>query len=119
MRIQALTDDACAAAGRLYAASLLEKSENLTTTTTTYDTSDKTKERLRTAVLSTLDHLESSEELDAKDWDLGDICAAILPLYWGFRFPNEEWREGRPKLSRFVKEMERKWVFSGTDWNMK
>lgn len=96
LRLQAMADDACAAAGRLYLA--LQDPASL-------DVAASSKLRLRTAVYATLDQLET-EDLNATSWDLGDMCAAIMPSYYSFRFPDDDWRSQRPRLARFVEEME-------------
>ncbi|KAF2259052.1 hypothetical protein CC78DRAFT_83904 [Lojkania enalia] len=96
LRLQAMTDDACAAVGRLYVA------EN---NPASLDSWALGKRRLRTAVHSVLDRLEN-ENLNSKSWDLGDLCSALLPSYYSLRFPDRDWRTGRPRLSKFVNEME-------------
>ncbi|KAF2202281.1 hypothetical protein GQ43DRAFT_439830 [Delitschia confertaspora ATCC 74209] len=103
LRLQALCDDACSAAGRLYAASQNPSS---------LDVSQSSKDRLNTAVQFSLDALEK-EDLNSEDWDLGDLCAVILPSYCEFRVPHAHinWRDTRPKLAKFVYEMEAKEEF--------
>ncbi|KAF2816477.1 uncharacterized protein BDZ99DRAFT_566302 [Mytilinidion resinicola] len=68
------------------------------------------RERLSAAVSATMDVLEN-ETLSVEQWQLGDMCAAILPGYCEFRFPDRDWREGRPNLPKFVKRTESLAVF--------
>ncbi|KAF2496997.1 hypothetical protein BU16DRAFT_526051 [Lophium mytilinum] len=101
LRLQAMADDACSAAGRLYAAERDLRG---------LDALQAGRERLSAAVFSTLDALEN-ETLSVEQWQLGDMCAAILPGYCVFRFPERDWREGRPNLAKFVEGMESLAVF--------
>lgn len=82
LRLQAMVDDACAATDHLFTAENVLKS---------LDNTQAWKERLNAAVLGTLDALEN-ERLDARTWDLGDLCAALLPGYYSFRWPQNDWK---------------------------
>ncbi|KAF2729481.1 hypothetical protein EJ04DRAFT_515910 [Polyplosphaeria fusca] len=97
LRLQAMVDDACSAAGRLYATKVNPAS---------LDNSAAGTQRLRNAVLATLDQLEA-ETLKTESWNLGDMSAVLLPAYYNFRFPEDNWRLRRPRLAAFVDAMEK------------
>ncbi|MCY1059886.1 glutathione S-transferase [Nannocystis sp. SCPEA4] len=100
LRLQALAADACTAAGRLFAG---ERRGG----------EDPMRERLLAAVEAALDALER-EPLDDVAPDFGDLCAALLPGYCDFRWPDRDWRQGRPRLAAFAAAMERRTSFVAT-----
>ncbi|WP_346660292.1 glutathione S-transferase [Nannocystis pusilla] len=100
LRLQALAADTCTAAGRLFAG---ERRGG----------EDPMRERLLAAVEGALDALER-EPLDDVAPDLGDICAAVLPGYCDFRWPDRNWRQGRPRLAAFSAAMELRASFVAT-----
>ncbi|MFY0533590.1 glutathione S-transferase [Nannocystis pusilla] len=100
LRLQALAADACAAAGRLFAGERRGEPE-------------PTRDRLARAVEATLDSLEG-EPLASEAPCLGEICAALLPCYCDFRWPDRDWRAGRPRLAAFTAAMAARASFQAT-----
>lgn len=95
LRLQGLADGACTAAGRLYADERRPASER----------SEAMMQRFREALAASLDALEAEEQLrDA--FTIGELSAAVLLGYLGFRWPERDWRQGRPRLARWYREVE-------------
>ena len=100
LRLQALSADACTAAGRLFAG---QRRGGV----------DPMAGRFTAAIDASLDVLED-EPLAPANPDLGDICAALLPAYLGFRWPDHRWRDGRPRLAAFLAAIECRPAFAAT-----
>lgn len=60
-----------------------------------------------------LDALEA-ETLSADEVNIGTITAAIAASWIGFRHPDYDWKEGRPKLVAFTAGMENRASFDAT-----
>ena len=51
-----------------------------------------------------LDHMETLvPEMEAAPFGIGQITLGIVPAYVDFRFPDLEWRSGRPKLEAWYR----------------
>ncbi|WAS90716.1 glutathione S-transferase [Nannocystis punicea] len=100
LRLQALAADACSAAGRLFAGE--RRGEP-----------DPVRGRLVAAVEAAFASLEG-ERLDPTAPGFAEICAALLPGYCDFRWPERDWRSGRPRLAAFTAVMERRPSFVAT-----
>ncbi|PCC74033.1 hypothetical protein SAMN02745121_07680 [Nannocystis exedens] len=98
--MRALAADACAAAGRLFAGERRGEPEPL-------------HARFVHAIEAALDSLEG-ETLDAGAPDFGEFCAALLPGYSDFRWPDRDWRAGRPRLAAFTAVMAERASFQAT-----
>ena len=64
-----------------------------------------------------LDAFETSARRAGDDLDIADIGVACGLGYLDFRFPNENWREGRPKLTAFYQQISQRASWLATDPN--
>ncbi len=64
-----------------------------------------------------LDAFESSARTAGPDLTVADISVACALGYLDLRFPQEDWRAGRPKLAAFYAEFAKKPIWSVTDPN--
>jgi glutathione S-transferase len=86
--LQGLADGASTAAGRLYADERRLDSER----------SSVMMDRFQAAIDSTLDHLEAVGDL-GQNFTIGEISVGAFVGYLDFRWPDRDWRAGRPWLS--------------------
>lgn len=91
LSLQALADGAMAAAGRLFGDE--QRAED--------DRSAAMMLRLQAAIDAALDHFES-QALKAEP-TIGEISVGCLLGYLDFRWPDRDWREGRPGLAAWFK----------------
>ncbi|WP_437730087.1 glutathione S-transferase family protein [Sorangium sp. So ce1335] len=87
LRLQGLTDGATTAAGRLFAAERRAAQHP-----------DPMAPRLEQAIAASLDALET-EPLSTELFTIGEIGVACLLGYLDFRWPERNWRIGRPTLA--------------------
>lgn len=87
LSVQALCDGAATAAGRLFADENRPPEQR----------SEAMLARFRQTLDTTLDHLEGAG-LESQA-TIGEISAAALLGYLDFRWPQRDWRQGRPRLS--------------------
>lgn len=64
-----------------------------------------------------LDAFEGSKRSAGPDLTVADIAVACALGYVDFRFPGENWREGRPRLAAFQAEFARRPIWAVTDPN--
>lgn len=64
-----------------------------------------------------LDAFEGSERRAGDDLGIADIGVACGLGYLDFRFPDEAWREGRPRLTAFYAQISRRPAWLATDPN--
>lgn len=64
-----------------------------------------------------LDAFERSERRAGDDLGIADIGVACGLGYLDFRFPDEVWREGRPRLTAFYETISRRPSWAATDPN--
>ncbi|WP_437720476.1 glutathione S-transferase family protein [Sorangium sp. So ce861] len=89
LRLQGLTDGAATAAGRLFAAERRAATQP-----------DPMTPRFEHAIAASLDALET-EPLSTGAFTMAEVGAACLLGYLDFRWPERDWRPGRPALSAF------------------
>jgi glutathione S-transferase len=94
LRMQGLCDSVAAAAGRLFAAEQR-------------DAPDPIEERLVETIQAGLNAIER-ERLDYERPLVGDIAAAVTLAYFDFRWPDRDWRSGRPRSAEFLDQMQRR-----------
>lgn len=95
LRLQALADGAMTAAGRLYA------DENRPAEQRSAAMLDRFRTTLD-AALSYLEPLSLAPDLPR----IGEIATAALLGYLDFRWPERDWRAGRPRLAEWFQEAE-------------
>ena len=57
--------------------------------------------RYAAAVRRSLDHLDSNTQNTANGFNIGQLTIACALEYLDFRFPMENWRDGRPNLTKW------------------
>ncbi len=70
--------------------------------------------RLKFAMENCLDVMESQADSYQGVLNIGTIAVACALGYHEFRFADEKWREGRPKLTAWYEEFARRPSFAGT-----
>ena len=86
--LQGLCDGALTAAGRLYADEHRPENER----------NPAMMARFAEALSAALDDLET-RELEFAAPTIGDVCVGVLCGYLDFRWPDRDWRTGRPRLA--------------------
>ncbi len=94
LRFQGLCDGVAAAAGRLFDGE-------------TRGEPDPVEDRLVQTIQAGLDAFER-ERLNYERPLVGDIAAAATLAYFDFRWPDRDWRNGRPRSAEFLDEMQRR-----------
>ncbi|MAL78950.1 MAG: glutathione S-transferase [Sneathiella sp.] len=61
--------------------------------------------RLKLSMENCLDEMERQAENYGQNLNIGTIAVACALGYHDFRFGNEQWRDGRPKLARWYEQM--------------
>ena len=89
-----MCDGVATAAGRLYAGEQRGQP-------------DPIEDRLIEAIQSGLDAMER-ERLNYDRPLVGEIAAAATLAYFDFRWPDRDWREGRPRAAEFMRFMEQR-----------
>ena len=75
---------------------------------------DSIAERYRIAVNRSLDLLEQEIEEAANGLTIGDITIGVALEYLDFRFPADDWRQNRPRLTRWHQSLESRNSFTQT-----
>ncbi len=88
LRFEAMCDGIATAAGRLYAGEQRGQP-------------DPVEDRLVEAIQAGLDAMER-ERLNFDRPLVGEIAAAATLAYFDFRWPERDWREGRPRAAEFM-----------------
>ncbi len=94
LRMQALCDGVATAAGRLHAGE--QRGEP-----------DPIEDRLIETIQAGLDKIER-QRLNFERPLVGEIAAAATLAYFDFRWPDRDWRAGRPRAAEFLDEMQRR-----------
>jgi glutathione S-transferase len=94
LRMQALCDGVATAAGRLHAGE--QRGEP-----------DPTEGRLVETIQAGLNQIER-QRLNFERPLVGDVAAAATLAYFDFRWPDRDWRSGRPRCAEFLDEMQRR-----------
>lgn len=71
-------------------------------------------DRLRSAATRALDYLETTVDQELRALDLGTIAVTAALGYLDHRFPEDEWRRGRPRLSAWFAAMAARDSFTAT-----
>jgi glutathione S-transferase len=72
------------------------------------DRSDDFIEKQRARAARCFDAIEASMEDVNGTLHLGQICVAVACGYFDFRFPDDDWRRGRPLLAAWYTEFEKR-----------
>lgn len=94
--LQALCDGACTAAGRLFADERRPAAQR----------QQAMARRFQTAIDAALDYLEAAGLRGEPA--IGEISAAMLAGYLDFRWPDRQWRTGRPALAHWFEGFARR-----------
>lgn len=94
LRMQALCDGVSATAGRLFAAEAR-------------GVADPIEARLVDTLQAGLNAIER-ERLNFERPLVGEVAAAATLAYFDFRWPDRDWRAGRPRAAEFLTEMQRR-----------
>lgn len=94
LRMQGLCDGVATAAGRLFAGEQRGQA-------------DPIEDRLVETIQAGLDAIER-ERLYFERPLVGEIAAAATLAYFDFRWPDRDWRAGRPRCAEFLEEMQRR-----------
>jgi glutathione S-transferase len=94
LRMQGLCDGVATAAGRLFASEQRGQP-------------DPIEDRLVETIQAGLNAFER-ERLNYERPLVGDIAAAATLAYFDFRWPDRDWRSGRPRSAEFLNEMQQR-----------
>ncbi|PWK86687.1 glutathione S-transferase family protein [Fulvimonas soli] len=103
--LQGLADGAATAAGRLYADERRPAHER----------SEAMMARFREAIGTSLDALDADRHL-ADGVGIGQVAVAAFVSYLDFRWPERDWREGRPRLAAWFDAFARRDSMTGTPY---